>query len=72
MVGACSTYGRQQRRIQDLVGKPEEEPLGKHTGRLEDNIKMYLEEEWGHGLGLAQYRERWRILVNVVRNFQLL
>jgi len=50
MVVACSTYGRQQSCIQGLVGKPEEEgPLGKHRGRLEDNIKMYLEEEWGMG-----------------------
>jgi len=33
-----------------LVGKPEEEgTLGKHRGRLEDNIKMYLEEKWGMG-----------------------
>jgi hypothetical protein len=55
--------------MQGLVGKTEEEgPLGKHRGRLEDNIKIYLEEEWGHVLGLAQYRERWRILLNVVRS----
>jgi hypothetical protein len=56
-----------------LVGKTEEEgPLGKHRGRLEDNIKMYLEKEWGQGLGLAQYRERWRIFLNVARNCRVL
>jgi hypothetical protein len=55
MVGACSTYGKQQRYIQGLVDKPEEDrPVGKPRRSLEDNIKMYLEEdEWGHGLGLV-------------------
>jgi hypothetical protein len=73
MVGACSTYGREQGYIQGLVGKREEEgPLGKPRRGLKDNTKMYLEQEWGHGLGLAHYRQRWRTLFNVVMNFWVL
>jgi hypothetical protein len=41
MGGACSKYGSEERRIQDLVGKPE----GKRPRRrCEDNIKMDLQE----------------------------
>ena len=56
-----------------LVGKPEgERPLGRTRRRWEDNIKMDL---WEVGFGgmdwieLAQDRNRWRALVNVVMNF---
>jgi hypothetical protein len=45
MGGACGTCGREDRYIQDLVGKPEEKrPLGKPRRRWEDNIKMYFED----------------------------
>ena len=55
-----------------LVGKPEgKRPLGRPRLRWEDNIKMDLQEEVG-GCGdwmeLAQDRDRWRALVNTVRN----
>jgi hypothetical protein len=35
-----------------LVGKPKRKrPIGRHKFRLENNIKMDLQEvEWGHGL----------------------
>ena len=35
-----------------LVGKPEgKRPLGRHSRKWEDNIKMYLRKVgWGHGL----------------------
>jgi hypothetical protein len=53
-----------------LVGKPEEKkPLGRPRRRWEDNIKMDFQEvgwramDW---IDLAQNRDRWRALVNVV------
>ena len=56
-----------------LVGKPEgKRPLGRPRRRLEDNIKMDLEEV-GRGCGdwmeLAQDRDSWRALVSTVMNF---
>ena len=58
-----------------LVGKPEgKRPLGRPRCRLEDNIKMDLEEV-GRGCGdwmeLAQDRDRWRALVSMVMNFSI-
>jgi hypothetical protein len=61
--------GRSVYRV--LVGKPE----GKRPRcRWEDNIKMDLQ---GVGCGtvdwieLAQYRDRWRVLVNEVMNLRV-
>ena len=56
-----------------LVGKPEgKRPLGRPRRRLEDNIKIDLEEV-GRGCGdwmeLAQDRDSWRALVSTVMNF---
>ena len=58
-----------------LVGKPEvKRPLGRPRSRWEDNIKMDLQEVGG-GCGdwmeLAQDRDRWRALVNTVRNLRV-
>jgi len=58
-----------------VVGKPEgKRPLGRPRHRLEDNIKMDLQEV-GRGRGdwmeLAEDRDRWRALVGTVRNFQV-
>ena len=45
MGGACGAYGREERHIQGLVGKPEgKRPFGKPRRRWEDNIKMELQE----------------------------
>ena len=57
------------------VGKPEgKRPLGRPRRRLEDNIKMDLQEVGG-GRGdwmeLAQFRDRWRALVGTVRDFRV-
>jgi hypothetical protein len=52
-----------------LVDKPER--LGRPRCRLEDNIKMDLQEVGCEGMDwidLAQYRNRWRALVSAVMN----
>ena len=57
-----------------LVGKPEgRRPLGRPRHRWVDNIRMDLQEvgcgcmDW---IGLAQDRDRWRMLVSVVMNLR--
>ena len=55
-------------------GKPEgKRPLGRLRRRWEDNIKMDLQDVGGGGdwMELAQYRYRWRALVNTVMNFRV-
>jgi hypothetical protein len=59
-------YGRKERSIQGNVR--ERDHLGDPGGD-EDNIKMDLQEVGCEGMGwieLAQDRDRWRALVNVV------
>jgi len=55
-----------------LLGKPEgRRPLGRPRRRWVDNIRMDLQEvgcvymDW---IGLAQDRDRWRMLVSTVIN----
>ena len=65
--------GRVVHRV--LIGKPEgKRPLRRPRRRWEDNIKMVLQEVGG-GCGewveLAQDRDRWRALVNTVRNLRV-
>ena len=59
-----------------LVGKPEgKRPLGRPRRRWEDNIKMYLQEVGCGGMDwnkVAQDRNNWRSLVNVVMNLRVL
>jgi hypothetical protein len=58
-----------------LVGKPEgKRPFGRPRHRWEDNIKMDLQEVGCGGMDwieLAQDRDRWQALVNVVMNIQV-
>jgi hypothetical protein len=53
-----------------LVGKPEgKSPLGRPRRRWENNIRMDLREiEWSgmDWIYLAQDRDQWRALVNMV------
>ena len=70
---ACMGEGRGVHRV--LVGKPEgKRPLGRPRRTWEDNIKMDLEEEGGScgdWMELAQDRDRWRSLVNTLRNLRV-
>jgi hypothetical protein len=58
-----------------FVGKPEgRRPLGRPRRRWLDKIWMDLVEVgWGDvdWIGLAQDRDRWRALVNLVLNLQV-
>jgi len=58
-----------------LVGKPKGmRPLRRPRHRWEDNIKMDLQEvgRWGmNWIELAQDRDRWWALVNVVMNLRV-
>jgi len=62
--------GRGMYRV--LVRKPEgKRPMGRPRHRWEDNTKMDLQEVGCGGMDwieLAQDRDRWRALVNVVMN----
>ena len=49
-------------------------PLGRHRGKWENTIEMDLEKVgWGgmDCIDLAQDRNRWRVLVNVVVNLRV-
>jgi hypothetical protein len=63
------------RCIQCFGGKPEgERPFGSPRHRCEDNIKMDLQEVGWRGMDwidLAQDRDRWWALVNVVMNLRV-
>jgi len=55
-----------------VVGKSEgKEPLGRPRHRWEDNIKMEVGCGGMDWIELAQERERWRAIVNVVMNFRV-
>jgi hypothetical protein len=58
-----------------LVGKPEgKRPLGRPRRRLEDNIKMDLQEVGGcrgDWMELVQDRDGWRALASTVNNLRV-
>jgi hypothetical protein len=75
LVRACSTNGEKRNAYRLLVGKPKEKrPLGRPRHRWVDNIRMDLGEvgfgdvDW---IGLAQDADKWRVLVNVVKNLRV-
>ena len=57
------------------MGEPEgKRPLGRPRRRWEDNINMDLQEVGRGGMDwikLAQDRDRWRALLNVVMNLRV-
>jgi hypothetical protein len=71
MVGACGTYGRENRlgALRVLVGKPLcIGSLGRSKRRWENNIKMFLQTveggvEW---IDLAEDRDKWWTVVSAV------
>jgi len=73
MGGACSAYGGGMHRV--LVGKSGgKRPLGRPGLIWDNNIKMDLREVGCGGMDrieLAQNRDRWRALVNVVMNLRV-
>jgi hypothetical protein len=67
--------GEKRNAYRLLVGKPEEKrPLGRPRCRWVDNIRMDLGEVvWGdvYWIGLAQDRNRWGALLNLVLNLRI-
>jgi len=74
-VGYGAYMGHRRGVFWVLVGKPEgKRPLGRPRHTWEDNIKMDLQEVGCGGMDwieLAQDRDRWQPLVNVVTNFRV-
>jgi hypothetical protein len=58
-----------------MVGKPDgKRPLGRPRRRLVDNVKMDLTEIGWDGMDwidLAEDRNQWRALVNMVMNLRV-
>jgi hypothetical protein len=72
---ACGTNGEKGNAYRILVGKPEgKRPLGRPRRRWVNNIKMDLREiGWGgmDWIELAEDRDQWRDLVNMVMNLRV-
>ena len=73
--GHVARMGENRDVYRVLVGKPEgTKPLGRTRCRWEDSIKMHLQKgacggvDW---IDLAQDRDRWRPLVNMVMNLRV-
>jgi hypothetical protein len=75
LTGHVARRGKRRGVYRVLAGNPEgKRPLGRSTHRWEDNIKMDLQEvgcgvtDW---IELAHDRNRWRAIVNAVKNLQV-
>jgi len=73
--GHVARMGERKGVYRALVGKPESKrPHGRPRRRWEDNTKMDL-QDFGCGavdwINMAQGRDRWRALVNVVMNIRV-
>jgi hypothetical protein len=72
---ACGTHGRGEKSVQSFGGKSPERDHLQDQG-IEGRIRRDLRQTgWGVGvewIHLAQDRDRWWALVNVVMNLQVL
>jgi hypothetical protein len=72
--GHVARMGEMRNAYMILVGKPEgKRPLGSPRRRWVDNIKLDIREIGWDGMDwieLAQDRDQWRALVNMVMNLQ--
>jgi hypothetical protein len=72
---ARSTYGREERPIEDFGEEPEgRRPLGRPRHRWEDTMKVDIQEVGCGGMDwidLAQDTDRLRALVYAVMNFRV-
>jgi len=73
--GHVASIGEERRVCRVLVGKLEgRRPMGRRRHRWVDNIRMDLQEvgcgymDW---IGLAQDRDKWRMLVSAVMNLRV-
>jgi hypothetical protein len=71
--GTFTTYRGFVYRI--LLGKPEgKRPLGRPRRKWKDNIKMDFQEMECEGMDwidLTRDRDRWRALVNAIKNIRI-
>jgi hypothetical protein len=70
--GQVARKGEPRNAYRILVGKPEgKRPLGRPRHRWVDNIKIDLRQIGWDGMDwidLAQDKDQWRALVNMVKN----
>jgi len=73
--GHVASMGERRGVYRVLVGKLERKrPLGRPRRSWDDNIKMHLQEVGCRGMDwieLTQDRDRWRALVNAVKNLRV-
>jgi hypothetical protein len=75
MAGHVTQMGEKRNAYRTLVGKPEgKRPLGRPKRRRMDKSKMDLREIGWDGvdwIDLAEDREQWRALVNMVMKLRV-
>jgi D-lyxose ketol-isomerase len=71
--GPVARMGEMRNAYKILVVNPgQKTPLGRHTCRWEDNIRIDIREigwEVVHWIHVTQDRDQWRAFVNAVVNF---